>query len=150
MINEIIIALIPIILGLGAIALSPNHDFLNQGFPSTDTPDFFPSLVGIFLILIGFGLLKNIKRSEEIQQLLHEIMVAKAVYQTIIIFLLYWLTISFLGFILSSGFAIAAIILVFGERLKFTTLLYIVSLPCLVFLVFKYAAKVYLPSISWL
>lgn len=85
-IQEIVIGVIPVVLGISALTLLPDHAFFKHGFPSPTTPDFFPSLVGVFLVLLGLFLLARVKHSEDIQKETHEAMVSLPVYQSCVVF----------------------------------------------------------------
>jgi hypothetical protein len=148
--QEISIAVVPMVLGFAGLVLLPSHDFFRQGFPAPTTPDFFPSLVGVFLVLVGLTLLMRIRQSRVIQIATHEPMTAGPVYQTIAVFVVYWLLLNPIGFIASSALAVLALCHVFRERLRLTTLIFAISLPCVVHVVFKRFANVYLPPLPGL
>lgn len=148
-IQEMVIGAIPIVLGLCALALLPEHHFFSQGFPSPTTPDFFPSLVGVFLVLVGVWLLARVKLSERIQQETHEAMVSLPVYQTCAVFFIYWLTLNHIGFIASSAIAILGLIYIFRERWRWQLVVFAIALPLVVSLLFKRSANVYLPTGLW-
>ena len=149
-IQEIFIAVVPVVLGFAGLVSLPSHDFFRHGFPSPTTPDFFPSLVCVFLILVGLMLLARIRKSHEIQIATHEPMTAGPVYQTIAVFVIYWLLLNPIGFIASSALAVLALCQVYRERLRLTNIIFAISLPCLVHFVFKHFANVYLPPFPWL
>ena len=148
-IQEISIAVVPVVLGFVGLFYLPSHDFFKQGFPAPSTPDFFPSLVGVFLVMVGLTLLAQIRKSREIQIATYEPMTTGPVYQTIAIFVLYWLLLNPIGFIASSAIAVLALCKVFRERLRLTTLIFAIALPCVVHVVFKRFANVYLPPLPW-
>lgn len=149
LIQEMVIGTIPIVLGLGALILLPDHDFFSKGFPAPTTPDFFPSLVGVFLVLVGVWLLARVKLSERIQQETHEAMVSLPVYQTCTVFFIYWLTLNQIGFIASSAVSILGLIYIFRERWRWQVVLFAFALPVIVSLLFKRSANVYLPIGLW-
>ncbi len=147
--KEISISLVPLTLGVCALVLLPGHDFFSQGFPDASTPDFFPSLIGMFLILLGLLMLVFTKQSELIDRNARETMLAKPVFQTCIIFLLYWLILNQIGFVLSSVMVILALSYVFEQHFSMPLLTYSILLPIIVYFVFKKSANVYLPTPTW-
>lgn len=147
--QEIVIGVIPVVLGIGALLLLPDHQFFKHGFPSPTTPDFFPSLVGVFLVLLGLFLLARVKQSEDIQKETHEAMVTLPVYQTCTVFIVFWLVLNFIGFIASSALTILGLAYIFHERFRWQLLVFAIGFPLIVSQVFKRSANVYLPSGLW-
>lgn len=149
-IQETGISLFAVVLGLAGLVFLPGHDFFRHGFPAPTTPDFFPSLVGVFLVVVGLTLFARIRTSREIQIATIEPMTVGPVYQTIAVFIMYWLLVNPIGFIASSALTVLALCHVFRERLRLTTLIFAIALPCVVHVVFKRSANVYLPPFPWL
>jgi len=149
LVQEIVISVIPVALGISALVLLPDHQFFKHGFPSPTTPDFFPSLVGVFLVLLGLFLLARVKHSEDIQRETHEPMVSLPVYQTCIVFFIFWLALNLIGFIASSALVILGLAYIFRERFRWQLMVFAIGFPLIVSLVFKRSANVYLPTGLW-
>ena len=149
-IQEMVIGVIPVVLGISALTLLPDHAFFKHGFPSPTTPDFFPSLVGVFLVLLGLFLLARVKHSEDIQKETHEAMASLPVYQSCVVFFVFWVSLNVIGFIASSAVTILGLAYIFRERFRWQLLVFAIGFPLIVNLVFKRSANVYLPSGLWI
>jgi hypothetical protein len=147
--REGVIAAVPIALGMLALAFLPEGDRVSSGFPSPDSPAFFPTLISLLLIGLGLALLARTRISAEIALTTHEPIERLPALITAALLVFYWVALNPAGFVVSSAVVILGLGYVFRERFNWRVLAFALAFPLIVDFTFRRAANVWLPPAPW-
>ncbi len=148
-VREVVIAAVPIALGSLALTFLPEGPRLAPGFPSPDSPAFFPTLIALLLLAMGVALLAKVKTSMRIAQASYEPVTLRPIVTTLALFLFYWGALHPAGFVVSSAFVIIGLGFAFGERITWRALVFSITFPVVIDIIFRKAANVWLPQSPW-
>lgn len=148
-VREVVIAAVPIALGSLALTFLPEGSRLATGFPSPDSPAFFPTLISLLLIGMGLALLAQVKTSIRLAQAGYEPVTLRPIVITLALFLFYWFALSPAGFVVSSAVVIIGLGFAFGERITWRVLVFSIAFPVVIDIIFRKAANVWLPQAPW-
>lgn len=149
--SKLIVGLVAALAGIGILATVPVQipGESWQSISNVQSPAFFPVLNALFLAGCGIVLIGSALRSPEGLSgddrqdagILHPLTLGGAV----VLLIVYLAMISYLGMVVSSGIAIAAMTLLLGYRNKPVIAVSAVAFPVLIYLLFEKLLKILLP-----